>query len=437
MRGHDQTSRRASTSGGAWFWCILVLVATLRVVVASAPLRAEEAPAPDQPVAAPATEPIDLVARQVQVWRSGDEQWVVLNGEAAVFQGETSLHAEQAVVHVMKLAVKSGTLYQIEVYAEGSVRLNGRAGGPERSTRVDFRSQREVAIDAYEPKDVVWLAEAPKGLALLDRALGTAPAPPPPPPAVVPKEVPAPPASVAVAPAPPVVLPPADRPLVRTQFDAEDAIGGNPVGLSPPVEAPVTGGAGATVPDLMGDDDDPGSNLSPLLGPGTALQPLPGPDGGVAAPLTAPVVPPGANPPGPEELPMMAPILPGTQRITRITPRNGGPDFSFQQLPTVDGVSTKVIRGGVQIYAEMPGSGILDIEADSAIVWTRVDKGKGPVAGPNGAEIQDASQPMEVYLEGNVILRQDARKVAGKADQKTFRAERAFYDFRSARFLGL
>jgi hypothetical protein len=44
---------------------------------------------------------------------------------------------------------------------------------------------------------------------------------------------------------------------------------------------------------------------------------------------------------------------------------------------------------------------------------------------------------MEVYLEGNVILRQDEQKVAGKGDQRTYRAKRAYYDFVSDRFVGL
>ncbi len=44
---------------------------------------------------------------------------------------------------------------------------------------------------------------------------------------------------------------------------------------------------------------------------------------------------------------------------------------------------------------------------------------------------------MEVYLEGNVIFRQDENKVAGKADQRTFRAPRAYYDFLKDRFVAL
>ena len=44
---------------------------------------------------------------------------------------------------------------------------------------------------------------------------------------------------------------------------------------------------------------------------------------------------------------------------------------------------------------------------------------------------------MEVYLEGDVDLRQDENKVAGKGDQKTYHATRAYYDFLTDRFVGL
>src|SRR4029077_13719347 len=42
---------------------------------------------------------------------------------------------------------------------------------------------------------------------------------------------------------------------------------------------------------------------------------------------------------------------------------------------------------------------------------------------------------MEVYLEGNVVLRQDENKFAGKADQRTIRAPQLYYDFLTDRML--
>ena len=49
--------------------------------------------------------------------------------------------------------------------------------------------------------------------------------------------------------------------------------------------------------------------------------------------------------------------------------------------------------------------------------------------------VDDDKQPMEVYLEGNVVLRQDENKWAGKGDQRTIRAPRVYYDFLTDRAL--
>ncbi len=42
---------------------------------------------------------------------------------------------------------------------------------------------------------------------------------------------------------------------------------------------------------------------------------------------------------------------------------------------------------------------------------------------------------MEVYLEGNVVVRQDQQKFAGKGDQRTVRAPRLYYDFLTERLV--
>src|SRR5262249_11634328 len=103
-----------------------------------------------------------------------------------------------------------------------------------------------------------------------------------------------------------------------------------------------------------------------------------------------------------------------------------------------DGTIIVVYRGGVNIVTKTPQFGTVDLEAESAVVWRHPDpkEGEKPV-GPNGELIENAHQPMEVYLEGDVILRQDENKVAGKGDQRTYHAKRAYYDFLTDRFLAL
>jgi len=81
------------------------------------------------------------------------------------------------------------------------------------------------------------------------------------------------------------------------------------------------------------------------------------------------------------------------------------------------------------MVTKTPKNGVVDIEARApscgdtltlrrarrSTVQRRADRERQPADG--------------VYLEGNVIFRQDENKSAGKADQRTFRAPRAYYDF--------
>ena len=80
-----------------------------------------------------------------------------------------------------------------------------------------------------------------------------------------------------------------------------------------------------------------------------------------------------------------------------------------------------IYRGGINMVTKTPQNGVVDLEAESAVVRRHPDPKKGAeVYGPDGELIENANQPMEVYLEGNVIFRQDENKVAGRADQRTF-----------------
>jgi hypothetical protein len=101
---------------------------------------------------------------------------------------------------------------------------------------------------------------------------------------------------------------------------------------------------------------------------------------------------------------------------------------------------TLILRGGVNIVGEAPGVGTVDLSAENMIVWTRRDamgRGFGGAPAAGGRVEQDARIPFEVYLEGNVVVRNDQRRYSGNSDQVTFKAHKAYYDFRSERFIGL
>ncbi len=117
----------------------------------------------------------------------------------------------------------------------------------------------------------------------------------------------------------------------------------------------------------------------------------------------------GGAAPGRPKAPAI-PIMPGSQRTTRMSSRDGTP-YTFQTLPTAEGYTTIVIRGGVNVLTVSPPPvGVIDLSADRIIIWRKM--GAKVSTGANGEQIENAGDPMEVYLEGHVVIRQDTNMVS-------------------------
>jgi hypothetical protein len=191
-----------------------------------------------------------------------------------------------------------------------------------------------------------------------------------------------------------------------------------PVVDLPPIEGP----PGIDVPALPEGPRDQPPTVEALPGrEPESSEPQPSPEG------------PARRPEGP-----IAPILPGTRRVTSITPRSGREVDLSLVATTPEGIEIYVVRGGVNIVVNAPEKfGIIDIEADQAVIWRGPQPKEGESQrGPSGEYIDDANRhPMEVYLEGNVIVRQDQRKWAGRGDQRTLRAPQVYYNFLTDRFI--
>jgi hypothetical protein len=202
-----------------------------------------------------------------------------------------------------------------------------------------------------------------------------------------------------------------------------------PTNTQPPIIdlPPIEGAPEVQVPNLT-----PGQRDRPPVD----LEPLPGVEGDVTVPAL-PDQPRTEVEGGTRPAPPNLPIMPGSQRLTRIFSRSGQPLDLHSLGTSPDGVETYIVRNGVNIVTQAPRFGIIDIEADAAIIWRGKSPAKGePYKAPAGdLFIDDAHQPMEVYLEGNVILRQDENKYAGKGDQRTIRAPQLYYDFLTDRML--
>ena len=168
------------------------------------------------------------------------------------------------------------------------------------------------------------------------------------------------------------------------------------------------------------------------------IEPLPGPTGRSPFPsCREPTGPPRARARDADPLPRSCP---GAQRRHDHEPftRSGRQlQISADRRRPPTAYEIYIVRGGINIVTRTAKSGTIDIEADEAVIWRgptarRASRPSGPTARPGSTT---AAQPMEVYLEGNVVLRQDENKFAGKGDQRTVRAPRLYYDFLTDRFL--
>ncbi len=451
MRGDDQPSRYPPR--GVWFGLILSACA-MRALAAQEPSDA----APRAPA-----EPLMLSADRVVGWSGPDAQYLYLSGSTSVLQGTDGLRAAKAVCRIINVSEGADPLFEVEVYAEGNVRETSRGRGPLTSDRALFRTA-EVKRQAYQRDGVSSLQSAARNLEILRRsgflnprrATTTTAHPEAQPAAPSPSPVEAPPPLDAVSQGDQPVRrsrPKSDPMVIPAQMTSDQPPGPDdgpaddrpvpprsaPTGRGPMAQQggvqPTTGAGGRLRGiDLPPIDEGPPGVEVPALpenpqDQAPAVEALPSPEPEASSPK-----PDGAPPAGAKAV---HPILPGTQRVTAIGSRGGQPlDANITRTP--EGVEIWVIRNGVNIVVEYPGKfGIIDIEADRAVIWRGPEPKDGEtLRGPNGELIEDGNRhPMEVYLEGNVIVRQDQKKWAGRSDQRTLRAPRVYYNFLTDRFL--
>jgi hypothetical protein len=411
------------------------------------------------------TLPVTLTADRARHWQEDGVRMILLEGHAASFLGDDGIRSDVAVVRITSTPdAKGKDVHKVEIYAQGGVRRSGEGGPAQAEHRETWTTSGSIDLSAATEKGLSALKSPPTGLAILARAFPRPkPAPVQPMPtkaASTPKDLPAlpsPPGDPGLRPASGIEQPaqpkakakdkekgkPDDRPIrfrdpdyKPVQFIDGPGFPQTPAGAQgrqAPAPPPAGAGGAAEVPGDFGPSiapptiQPPGGPQFPGARPPSELDPLPN-------------VPPGrvtdrpGNAPTPD-----APIVPGTgnQRVTSILGK-AGPNYTQEEVTASDGTRIITIRGGVNLVTEDVKMGVIDIEADSAVIFIPPDPGgKLDRVGPHGELIQHSNKPMEVYLEGHVVLRRDARTLQGKDDQATFFANQAYYDYRADRFLGL
>jgi hypothetical protein len=338
--------------------------------------------------------PVTLSADRVGSWDEGPVRWVHLEGRAAVERGAEGVRGSLILARIVAEGRGAEARYRVEAVSADATGKVGR-----------LTTTGEVRLQAGGAGGVTRLGGPPPDVGPLMALLGDPLADP----AV--KLAQGPGDGVGFGPLPPLEMPPAEDPVP-------------PFGAAPDDDPSPTGPAFAPPPGReMVPRPTPFSDLDQM--PGEALNP------DDLAP--SPELPGVPVPPGEAAEPAQDPILPGTRRFITVGPRDSGPNFSIQSRPGADGMTVVVVRGGVNITAEQPGQGIVDLSADNAVIFSGT--GLAGAGGSGGRTSQAADAPLEVYLEGNVIFRQDLRTQSGDGDQKVVQARQFYADLRRLWFL--
>ncbi|MHB1425417.1 MAG: LPS-assembly protein LptD [Gemmataceae bacterium] len=171
----------------------------------------------------------------------------------------------------------------------------------------------------------------------------------------------------------------------------------------------------------------PGQGPQPPLPDAPATGSTTAPDGSVppsgptrVAPGTPPLPPPSrATPPPPGKPIQVAPNF-------VVAPRQGGQPVQAKKLPGLNGESVFIITGGVLLQVRNASHvGMIDMAADRIVIWTQGDTDvlAENIQKPTG----HSSNDLEVYLSGNVIVRQ-APTINPKGNQRTISADEVYYD---------
>lgn len=329
------------------------------------------------------SKPVVLAADQVTSWVEGGRRVVVLRGKVLVEHGTLHARGQQAVVWVDIEQQKRSGVWQLEVYAEGDVALeNGSDARAGPTARVDLSTRGEIKLRAKDGKVV---QQTQREDALFRRAEAARTAPPPP-------------------------QAPPNRPVRRGVSEEP---------TPPPAPSGPLSSAAPVPPDGSRPAQPTLTPARPTQGPPAQLQPP------TISPLPTqpgPPAPPAAPPaPGPSSLAPRPSLLDAPPRTFSITPRTSAP-YQQQSFSLPNGEQAVVFTGGVILHVEAAQkAGLVDIEADKLVVWTRGNTQEmlsnlRTQRGHTGREV-------EFYLAGNVEIRQQDGKQA-----RTLRADEVFYD---------
>jgi hypothetical protein len=374
--------------------------------------------------------PIQISADDAVTWLDQGKRIFLLKGKVWIEQGDAHLRAGQAVVWVDEALKQRSGVYHLNIYSEGGVSLEVDTHTYEAPvSMIELNTRGQIGVKTFKSKVVQekMLTDPLYQRAVAGMSGQAAPAnlPQPPPQVKNPiqqvthQDVPPPVQPPAGQPAPPqTMLPPAWPPAKNPAGQP-----GAPPGTTPSVQVlPVVrppDPAVQIVPVVQ--PPEPTVQAPQVVQPPTVV-PLPGPPGSSGSAQPVPIVPAPAPRPVPVPPPGAAakPVAALPQQVS-IRPRSSA-QFKIREFPMGDGEKAVVFSPGVIIDVTDPATkGMVDIEADRVVLWTRGDV-RELVEGLRSPQGQSAHS-LEFYLSGNVEI----RSLSGK-ESRVLRCNEAYYD---------
>lgn len=357
--------------------------------------------------------PIVVAADELFTWQEGGYIVVLMRGRVLVQQSFIQTRFDQGVAWVDVEQYKRTGIWQFGLFAEGQVHLDTSSevkDGPR--AVIDLSTRGELKLHALRGK-VARQVMADDPVVVRGRAERPLPTP------------------TAQAPAKP-------QPIQRTGLEEPLP----PPSFLPGALLPPTGGPPTTAPvappperpvPVRPPRPEPAPGVPPS--PGARGPAPPGPTTWTAFYQPEPAAPspavPGVGPP-PLPPPSQPAVRPpdggapagGRPRPFSIVPRSGTL-FNVKVEPPVNGEQAVIVTGGVIIQVrDVPGIGLLDLEADQLVFWSKGNNAQqllsGGLQSPEGKNSE-----VEFYLKGNVEIRRQ-----NKRDTQTIRADEVYYDVR-------
>jgi hypothetical protein len=349
-----------------------------------------------------------VTADEIAAWQDGGQTYLFLRGQVLLQQSVVQLRCDFGVARLDSETYRRTGIWHMNVYAEGKVKLDTSASIQDASRAVlDLNTRGEVRLNSQHGK----VARQPMPQdPLVVRGLAEWPALRP-----VATTSPAMPTFRRTSVTEPV-LPP--EPFLPGAMPPSGGGPSTPLPSPPPqTPVPVAPPQARPLPTAPG---RPGGACAPAA-PGVVTRVACYQPGEVPPPAAAAPPVPTPPPPGPRP-PLPSPPPGGRPRHFDIVSRSGRP-FNVKTEDLGNGEQAIIVGGGIILQVrDLPGVGLLDMEADQLVVWTR--GGTTQQLFTNGVQSGDGTgATYEFYLKGNVEIRKrDPR------DTQTLRADEVYYD---------